>query len=218
MTKNERKGLLIGIGMFAFLIANYINELIREPMAAFFLVIMLIGLIISFVIGTLTEPNKTYHKPVPKIMPIKREYDIKKARIRKVKRQKIETLRRMDPYQFEEYVRDLLLLSGFKSAQCTSRSNDGGKDIVAIDESGKCVFVECKRHDENNHIGRPLIQKFHSALIDGKADYGLFVTTSYFNKNAVKYASDKQIKLIDARRLADMIESIELLGQKTEKI
>ena len=111
-----------------------------------------------------------------------------------------------------------MLLSGFKSDQCTSRSNDRGKDISAIDESGKRVFVEFKHHDENNHIGRPLIQKFHSALIDGKADYGLFVTTSYFNKNAVKYASDKQIKLIDARRLADMIESIELLGQKTEKI
>lgn len=214
MTKNERKGLLIGIGMFAFLIANYINELIREPMAAFFLAIMLIGLIISFVIGTSTKPNKTYHKPVPKIMPIKREYDIKKARIRKVKRQKIDNLRRMEPYHFEEYVRDLLLISGFQSAQCTSRSNDGGKDIIATDKEGKRVFVECKRHDANNRIGRPLIQKFHSALIDGKADYGLFVTTSYFNKNAVKYASDKNIKLIDARILADMIEAIELSTQK----
>ncbi len=120
----------------------------------------------------------------------------------------------LDPYQFEEYVRDLLLLNGFKEARCTSRSNDGGKDIIATDKEGKRVFVECKRHDENNHIGRPLIQKFHSALIDGKADYGLFVTTSYFNKNAIKYASDKNIKLIDARILADMIEAIELSTQK----
>ena len=125
-----------------------------------------------------------------------------------VKKQKIEALRRMDPYKFEEYVKDLLLSTGFKTAKCTPRSNDGGKDIIATDSEGKKVFVECKRHEESNKIGRPLIQKFHSALIDGNADYGLFVTTSYFNENAVKYARNKDIRLIDARLLADMIEQV----------
>ena len=211
MTKSERKGLLIGIGLFAFFIANYINELIKEPIYALFMAVMLFGLIAAFAIGTLNQHNNTYQKRKATLpTTIKSEYDIKAARLQKVKRQKIESLRRMDPYQFEEYVKDLLLLSGFKSAKCTSRSNDGGKDIIATDGEGKRVFVECKRHDESNRIGRPLIQKFHSALIDGNADYGLFVTTSYFNKNAIKYARDKEIRLIDARVLADMIAEVQL--------
>lgn len=211
MTKSERKGLLIGIGLFAFFIASYINELIKEPIYALFMTVMLFGLIAAFAIGTLNQHNNTYQKRKSTLpTTIKSEYDIKAARLQKVKRQKIESLRRMDPYQFEEYVKDLLLLSGFKSAKCTSRSNDGGKDIIATDGEGKRVFVECKRHDESNRIGRPLIQKFHSVLIDGNADYGLFVTTSYFNKNAIKYARDKEIRLIDARVLADMIAEVQL--------
>ena len=39
MTKNERKGMLVGIGLFSFFIASYINELIRQPLYAFFIVI-----------------------------------------------------------------------------------------------------------------------------------------------------------------------------------
>lgn len=206
MTKNERKGLLIGIGLFSFFIASFINDLIKEPVYAFFIAFMLFVLITTFILGTI-QPKQRYEKHIS-VFPLitKYEHDPKAARVKKVKKQKIEALRRMDPYQFEEYIKDLLLLSGFKTAKCTSRSNDGGKDIIATDSEGKKVFVECKRHEKSNKIGRPLIQKFHSALIDGNADYGLFVTTSYFNENAVKYARNKDIRLIDARLLADMIE------------
>lgn len=208
MTKSERKGLLIGIVLFAFFIASYINELIKEPVYAIFMAVMLFILIAAFAMSTLSSQNETYQKPRSTLPTTKTGIDVKAARLQMVKRQKIESLRRMDPYRFEEYVRDLLLVNGFNSAQCTSRSNDGGKDIIATDALGNRVFVECKRHDEHNLIGRPLIQKFHSAMIDGKADYGLFVTTGYFNKNAIKYARDKDIRLIDARILADMIESV----------
>lgn len=208
MTKNERKGLLIGIGLFSFFIAIFINDLIKEPVYAFFIAFMLFVLITTFILGTI-QPKQRYEKH-RSVFPLttKYEHDPKAARVKKVKKQKIEVLRRMDPYRFEEYVKDLLLLSGFKTAECTPRSNDGGKDIIATDSEGKKVFVECKRHEESNKIGRPLIQKFHSALIDGNADYGLFVTTSYFNENAVKYARNKDIRLIDARILADMIQEV----------
>lgn len=209
MTKKERKGLLVGIGLFSILMANYANQLVREPVYAIFLGIMLFALVISFVIGTMNGHKGNFYRVNPKPIPVRNYSNEIIAKKKKIKKQKIEKLRRMDPYEFEEYVRDLLITNGFKRAQCTSRSNDGGKDIIATDEAGKLVFVECKRHDENNRIGRPLIQKFHSALVDGKADYGLFVTTSYFNKNAVKYARDKKIELIDARILCDMIENLD---------
>ena len=208
MTKNERKGMLVGIGLFSFFIASYINELIRQPLYAFFIVIMLLVLIFAFVIGTLEQHKKPKRQQRLVLKTTNANHNMEKAKLRMIKKQKIEALRSMDPYQFEEYVKDLLLSTGFKTAKCTPRSNDGGKDIIATDSEGKKVFVECKRHEESNKIGRPLIQKFHSALIDGNADYGLFVTTSYFNENAVKYARNKDIRLIDARLLADMIEQV----------
>nr|WP_230387368.1 restriction endonuclease [Bacillus cereus] len=40
-------------------------------------------------------------------------------------------------------------------------------------------FVEVKRYIKES-IGRPYIQKLHSAIIDGEATGGYFVTLSHF--------------------------------------
>ena len=208
MTKNERKGLLIGIGLFSFFISTFIRDLLDDPLTAFFIGFMLLTLIISFIVGTKNKSETTTRKAVPIICNNDYRLRIDTVRKKRLSMATVEKLRKMDPYKFEEYIRDLLLLSGYKKAQCTSRSNDGGKDIVAQDKENRLVFVECKRYDENNRVGRPLIQKFHSAMIDGKADIGLFVTTGYFNKNAVKYSHGKNIELIDARKLSDMIHNL----------
>ena len=209
MTKTERKGLLIGIGFFAFFAANYINELIQQPLMALCIAIILFALLVAFV-SIKPQTNNQYK---PRKYEFKHQYNTEERRAyrrkKEIKKQMIDALRRMDPIKFEEYIRDLLIKSGYKKARCTTASNDGGKDIIATDQNDKLVYVECKRYAEDNTIGRPLIQKFHSAMIDGEADKGLFVTTSYFNKNAVKYAMGKNIELIDARRLIEMIDALE---------
>lgn len=214
MTKNERKGMLIGIAFFSFFVASYINELIKQPLYAFIITFMLLILVFAFVLSGSKQYKRPSRKQRMKFRTLPTGCNNEKDMLKKIKRQKIESLRKMQPFEFEEYVRVLLLLSGFKAAKCTPKTNDGGKDIIAVDSEGKRVFVECKRHNETNKIGRPFIQKFHSALIDGNADYGLFVTTSYFNTNAVKYARDKKIELIDARILADMIEEVNRVDKK----
>lgn len=207
MTKTERKGLLFGIGLFALFAANYINELLKEPLLALCIAITLIAMLIAF--AYIKPQNKNIYKP--KFYEFK--YDEEESRAyrkkREFKKQTLDNLRVMDPIKFEHYIRDLLLKNGYKSAKCTSASNDGGKDIIATDQDDRLVYVECKRYAQDNTIGRPLIQKFHSAMVDGEADKGLFVTTSYFNKNAVKYAMGKNIELIDARRLVELIEAVQ---------
>lgn len=113
---------------------------------------------------------------------------------------------KLSPFEFENFICALLLKIGFKSANCTSRTNDGGKDIVAIDAHGKLVYVECKKYKRTAGIGRPYIQKLHSAMVHDKADYAIFVTTSYFNKNAIKYAKDINIQLIDMNGILQLIK------------
>jgi len=66
--------------------------------------------------------------------------------------------------------------------------------------------VECKRHNEKNKIGRPEIQKFHSAILDMNAKEGYFVTSSYFTSTAVEYCLDKPIRLIDLPRLLELMD------------
>lgn len=67
-------------------------------------------------------------------------------------------------------------------------------------------FVEVKRYTKES-IGRPYIQKLHSAIIDGDAVGGYFVTLSNFNKNARQYAANKNIELIDGEALIHMMKS-----------
>lgn len=110
----------------------------------------------------------------------------------------------MDPREFEYFVANLFRSLGYK-VQVTSGSNDGGKDII-LHKGNKMKFVEVKRYTKNS-IGRPLIQKLHSAIVDADAVGGYFVTLSNFNKNARQYAANKNIELIDGDKLIHMINS-----------
>ncbi|PEC77390.1 restriction endonuclease [Bacillus cereus] len=115
-----------------------------------------------------------------------------------------EYLEKMDPRKFEYLIADLFSSQGYR-AQVTPGSNDGGKDII-LWKDDEMKFVEVKRYTKES-IGRPYIQKLHSAIIDGEAIGGYFVTLSHFNKNARQYAANKNIELIDGNLLIDMLSS-----------
>ncbi|MDA1577306.1 restriction endonuclease [Bacillus cereus group sp. BY17LC] len=110
----------------------------------------------------------------------------------------------MDSREFEYFVADVFRSLGYK-VQVTSGSNDGGKDIILYKDN-EMKFVEVKRYTKNS-IGRPFIQKLHSAIVDADAIGGYFVTLSHFNKNARMYAANKNIELIDGDSLINMMKS-----------
>ncbi|MCU5376176.1 restriction endonuclease [Bacillus cereus] len=110
----------------------------------------------------------------------------------------------MDPREFEYFVADFFRSLGYK-VQVTSGSNDGGKDII-LHKGNEMKFVEVKRYTKSS-IGRPFIQKLHSAIVDADAVGGYFVTLSHFNKNARIYAANKNIELIDGDSLINMMKA-----------
>lgn len=111
-----------------------------------------------------------------------------------------------NPTDFEYYVADLYHLMGYKT-KVTSRTNDGGKDIIMWKDGRKSV-VEVKLYAIKKPIGRPMIQKLHSAMIDSEADEAIFVTTSYFTKQAIIFANKFQIRMIDGKELTKLIKSV----------
>ena len=78
----------------------------------------------------------------------------------------------------------------------TSLSNDGGKDIIIYSPDGM-IFVECKDW-ENTPVGRPTVQKLHSAVITEGAMKGMIMTTGTFSQDAYDYVKkyDLPIELI----------------------
>lgn len=127
----------------------------------------------------------------------------------------VELLTRLqgkDPGFFEQAVVDLLLAMGYGgttgTGNVTPLSNDGGFDgVIDQDVLGlNRVYIQAKRYKYENTVGRPDLQAFVGAL-SGKADSGVFITTSRFSDNARTYAENvpTRIILIDGKRLTSLM-------------
>ena len=126
----------------------------------------------------------------------------------------------IDGYEFEKLIGEIFRLHGYKVMNIQF-SGDSGRDLI-LEREGKRILVECKH--QKGTIGRPVIQKLHSAVVvDKKADQGRVITTGKFSKQAFEYVKKQNlpIELIDLpglRSLAAQVD-IELLlkGEKASQ-
>lgn len=124
----------------------------------------------------------------------------------------LDRLQGKDPGFSEEAVVKLLLAMGYGGTggrgAATQLSNDGGIDgVIDQDVLGlNRVYIQAKRYAEGNAVGRPDLQAFVGAL-SGKADSGVFITTSRFSEGARTYAEavPTRIILIDGKRLTELM-------------
>jgi restriction system protein len=126
----------------------------------------------------------------------------------------LTTVRACSPERFERLVVDLLVRMGYggtrkDAGQAIGRSGDGGIDgIIKEDRLGlDAIYIQAKRWADTNSVGRPEIQKFAGALQGHRARKGVFITTSYFTKDATDYVDriDSKIVLIDGVTLAQLM-------------
>lgn len=133
---------------------------------------------------------------------------------KKLSTELMEKLYSIDPYRFEEIVADLLSKMGYGDLEVTKKSSDGGIDaIVNEDKLGlDKIFVQAKRFAENNIVTERYVRDFLGALSAQKVQRGIFVTTSFFDKNAKMSAQncDKKIRLIDKDELAELMIKYEV--------
>ena len=124
----------------------------------------------------------------------------------------LDRLQGKEPGFFEQAVVDLLLAMGYGgttgTGNVTQLSNDGGIDgVIDQDILGlNRVYIQAKRYATGNTVGRPDLQAFVGAL-SGKADSGVFITTSTFSNGAREYANSvpTRIILIDGKRLTSLM-------------
>ncbi|WIY82944.1 restriction endonuclease [Propionimicrobium sp. PCR01-08-3] len=124
----------------------------------------------------------------------------------------LERLQGKEPGFFEQAVVQLLLAMGYGgttgTGTTTQLSNDGGIDgVIDQDVLGLSrVYIQAKRYADGNVVGRPDLQAFVGAL-SGKADSGVFITTSRFSDGAKFYAQTvpTRIVLIDGKLLTRLM-------------
>lgn len=114
---------------------------------------------------------------------------------------------------FERLVVDLLVRMGYggsrrEAGQAVGQSGDEGIDgIIKEDRLGlEAIYIQAKRWSDKS-VGRPDVQGFVGALQGKRAKKGIFITTSYFTREAYEYVERLDIKviLIDGKRLANLM-------------
>ncbi|MCV6545669.1 MAG: restriction endonuclease [Cohaesibacter sp.] len=129
-------------------------------------------------------------------------------------------LQKMAPDAFERLSQRLLREAGFVKVEVRGKTGDGGIDGVGILRVNLVtfqVYFQCKKW--SGSVGSKEIRDFRGAL-QGRADKGLFITTSSFTKQASDEATRDgaiAIDLIDGQRLCELLKQYEL-GVKTETV
>lgn len=133
------------------------------------------------------------------------------------KTQLVERLKRFSPGKFESFSRLLISKMGVRIDKRLGQvlSGDHGLDGFGYFESDEFrtsrVAIQAKRYTEGA-VSEPEIDKFKGVMDGYNAEYGIFITTSYFTDNAKKKAvqGTKSVTLIDGPRIADLVEQYQL--------
>lgn len=124
-----------------------------------------------------------------------------------VKTELLEKLKEIDPYYFEKVILILLKKMGYGDFIETSKSGDGGIDgIINEDKLGlEKIYTQAKRYNDTK-IREKDIRNFIGAM-SGDTSKGVFITTSTFDKSAIRKAREAHhsIILIDGAKLVDLM-------------
>ncbi|WP_460924554.1 restriction endonuclease [Pontibacter brevis] len=110
-----------------------------------------------------------------------------------------------------DLVVELLVKMGYggslrDAGKALGKSGDGGIDgIIKEDKLGlDAIYIQAKRWNGNNLVGRPDVQAFVGALAMHGAKKGVFITTSRFTAEAQSYTprNETKVVLIDGEQLA----------------
>ncbi len=116
--------------------------------------------------------------------------------------------------EFEKICKQLMQNMGFEVYQ-TKASGDGGIDLIALNHQpfteGKYI-VQCKRY--NGSVGEPIIRDLYGVICSERANKGILITTGYFTNNAILFAKDKNIELIDGDTLYALLTSNNIENQQ----
>jgi restriction system protein len=109
--------------------------------------------------------------------------------------------------RYEEVCTEYLKLKNC-NANVTSIGADGGIDIKINDNQGNLFAIaQCKSW--NKPIGVSLIRELYGVMASENIKYGIFLTTSIFSPDALEFAQNKTLILIDADEFINLINNLD---------
>jgi len=132
--------------------------------------------------------------------------ELRKLNIREKQsfRSSLTHLKKMNPYDFEEYVGNIYENLGFAIKQ-TPKSGDEGVDLV-LEKQNQYHIVQCKRYDGT--VSSSEIRAFLGTLTYHKIEAGKFVTTGRFSSPCYEFERKYNIELVEGNDLMKMARKV----------
>lgn len=112
-----------------------------------------------------------------------------------------------DGIEFEKICKNILIDHGFQ-VEMTQTTNDGGIDLIATRSDvfikGKYI-IQCKCY--TGSVGVPYVRDLYGVVTNERANKGILMTTGTFTEQAIKFASNKNLELIDGPHIQQLLNS-----------
>ena len=120
-------------------------------------------------------------------------------------------LNSLDGFEFESLCQRIFQKGKFGEVEKIGGVSDAGRDLIIYTDKNEKIIVECK-HQPRTSIGRPIVQKLHSAIISENSKKGIIVTTGKFAKTAIDYSNEltdgTNIELMDIMKLTELAQRV----------
>jgi restriction system protein len=139
---------------------------------------------------------------------------------RKQREKLLDILYKIDPYDFEKLISQLIENMGYQNVEVTARTGDKGIDVVGEIEVGITSVkevIQAKRTKGN--IQRKVLDALRGSLHRYGAIRGTIITTSNFSKGAKEAAFEMgapPITLINGKKLIDLLIEHEIGVEKLD--
>ena len=130
----------------------------------------------------------------------------------------LDALIALKPAKFELFCRALVKRMNVDIDETigVQLSGDGGIDgygyMTTDDFRTTRVAIQAKRWKHDNLVSSPEIDKFRGAMDKYRAEYGIFITTSSFTRDAIRASrlGTRVVTLIDGDHLVDLVAKYQL--------
>lgn len=118
--------------------------------------------------------------------------------------QKINYLRKIDPFVFEELLLNAYKEKGYKIVRNKRYTGDGGLDGTMYDSKGRKIIIQAKRY--SNYIKPSHVRDFALLVINNNAYSGYFIHTGRASVNTRNEFINTNVKIIGGSELITLLQ------------
>ena len=118
----------------------------------------------------------------------------------------IDRLRTMPWQEFEQLVGEAYRRQGYGVTERGGAAAAARIDLE-LRTMDKTLVVQCKRW-KTRAVGVELVRELYGAMVGDEANGAIFVTSGRYTPDAIDFARDKPIKLVDGRELVELLKRV----------